>query len=175
MNRFHWISGVVLLLLGGCGETQRPTFCVVSATELSQQGSGGQGGTGGSGQGAAERDFDCDVNLKAVDEAERVEAPAAIADGEVYFVRHQLPEGVAPLGELKLHVETPCAKEDIEATHVDGVVFLTRIAPPGAACSFSITAVMANSELRAEVPRDAAECAKLEAAGADACGAVPPE
>lgn len=153
---------LALTLFTGCdGALQQPTFCVFSSREL--------------GAGSADA-FDCGLNNEA-EELSRCPVQTAagtapvLEDGGGYFLRHDLPEGIQPIGALKIHIQTPCASEDVEATHVNGRVLLPRTAPKGAACAFSLTAVMANSELSCSVPAQAAAaCDDLDVV----CSSDPP-
>ncbi len=159
MFRYLWMSLGLMVLLAGCPRTQAPTLCVFSASELAAA-----GGTAA--------DFEC-VGLDSESESadHLASGPPSLGEGEAYYVKWTLPDEVAPFGSLRVHVETPCLEEDVEANPVDGVVLLPRVAPRGASCAFVLTASMANSELAVQVPAaDAKACediTKLCAAAAE--------
>ena len=139
-------SACVLL---GCEPADEPSLCVVSAE-------------------TSKPPPQMDRCPPAERETEPV-CPASIAAGNPYFVRHALPDGLASPGPLAVHIETPCAKivpdasEEIEMTHVDGIVLFSRLAPKGAECLLTVTATIANSELRCSTnPVDPSACSSVE-------------
>jgi hypothetical protein len=135
-------AAVTLLLSAGCVEPESPTLCVLSSTEL---------------DGATPESAQCPVAAGTEDGPQPL---PGIPDGAVYFIRHELPDGVEPIGKLAIHIETPCGDEDLEAEHARGVVLISRVASLGTECSLSIQAKMANSELLLE-RGSAAACASF--------------
>jgi hypothetical protein len=174
MNRqFLYPFGLILLsaLLGCIEERQTATLCVFTASE----------------SGASDPEsFDCRVDSTSEDrepstaeDRTLVRCPAApIDEGSAYFLRHDLPPDLVPVGTLKIHMETPCetADRDLEETHSDGRVLLPFTPPRGSSCALLVEAVMAQSELSCEVvrpppaPDESDPCSNL----ATLC-AVPPE
>lgn len=137
MNRTILSSLFVSALLAGCHATQMPTLCVFKSSALAQ--------------GEAAGDHEC-AGIDPTSADALVKGPNALTDGESYYIKFELPDGVAPIGSLHVHLETPCAKDDLDADPVDGVVLLPAKAPAGAQCGLVITATMANSELSVDIP-----------------------
>jgi hypothetical protein len=106
-----------------------------------------------------------------------------LAPQEVYYVRHELPVKVTPPGPVHLHIGTACGtagdldvdygkatKDGTAAADLPAFALIARVAPPGAECSLTVTATIANSSItRSTRPTaDAAACAKLACPAADA-------
>lgn len=167
MRRLEMVFlGLSTLLASGCHSTERPILCVYTADESVTDGGGGAPAGGDD----AVDDL-CGLSRTATEDQARVRVPDAIGEEQIYFIRHDLPGGVAPLGELQIRVVTPCAEVDLDAEHVDGRVQVSGVAPRGASCSFWVSAVMANSELIAEVPGTTAACEALAAEDGETCAA----
>ncbi|XXT17121.1 hypothetical protein WME94_43525 [Sorangium sp. So ce429] len=108
-------------------------------------------------------------------------APLTLAPGNAYYIRHELPEGVEPPGQLHLRIDTPCGEhEELDASYglpasgdeVGPVVVVARTAPAGAACSLVVTATIANSSLTSAT-QPAADGADCSCAAPDAGPAQP--
>lgn len=149
----------LLAATAGCDPREEPILCVVAPFPEGAGGSGAAGDTadvtlGSLGcdpasepaQGAAEPDTGPETSGKAICRLHDH------GDGDAFVLLHELPEGVEPIGKLKVHIETPCKGEDrdIEVSHAGRTALLTGVVPPGGACAFVVTATMANSELRCE-------------------------
>jgi hypothetical protein len=104
----------------------------------------------------------------------------SLAAGEAYYIRHELPEGLDPIGPLHVLVTTPCSEsEELNVeyglpvnTGGEGgfVAIVARTAPTGAECSLVVTASIANSSLTAATKpmSDGSGCSCLPAdAGVD--------
>lgn len=136
------LTVLALAILSSCDPREEPGLCVVSPVPA----------TGGGALDASK--LGCgDIDLTKEEDAERTRCVLDITeDGQSFVLLHELPVGVSPIGALKVHVETPCKGEDqdIEVTHVDGTAILNGVVPPGGSCALSISATMANSELRCD-------------------------
>ena len=141
--KITWCFPLAMALLGlsaGCSARLEPTLCLLVGSDT---------GAAGGGVGAPT----CDVDPAALDDAGLTDCPASVSDGAGFTLRHELPPGVAPIGTLQIHIDTPCegADQDIEASHVDRVAIVNGVVPAGGQCGFSLSAVMANSDLRCDV------------------------
>ena len=153
------LAVLAALAAAGCDPAEEPSLCVFTAEELQAAG------------GDPESSSLCSPKG---DGGEEKDAPAcegfAVSAGDVFFVRHTLPSGVASPGKLEIHLTTPCATADptadvrLEVEHADRVALVSLLAPVGSDCSLAVTATIANSELRCDsVLLDAARCADLKA------------
>ncbi|MBI5536971.1 MAG: hypothetical protein HY898_29895 [Deltaproteobacteria bacterium] len=88
----------------------------------------------------------------------------SVSEGEVFFVRHELPSGIEPPGPVHIRVETACAgvAEEYDIAYGDGnAAIAPRVAPRGAGCAMTVAATIANSSLRETTIPAADACAKL--------------
>lgn len=143
----------VCSLIPACGEpTLEPTLCVFSPKKLDSAEKSQQAlDTYKCGSPATGAEPTCEIDLT----------------DEVFYIRHEVPEGVIPPGNLELRIQTPCIDERLEVAHIRGVAFVQQALPPGAACSIAITASIANSELRCTLRASTTACV------ADLCPAAP--
>ncbi len=139
------LTVLALLTASACDDgRQKPILCVVSPIPAAEAGKGALTlESAGCGALAADADIDadrthCDLDISA--------------DGQGFVLLHKLPDGVTPIGKLAVHIDTPCADadQDVEVSYVNGLAVLTGVVPPGGQCALSISAVMANSELRCD-------------------------
>jgi hypothetical protein len=146
-----WLALFMILAAPACADTEAPTLCVFNAGELA---------------GATPDDFAACAALSNEaeddddDEAENSRCPESIDPSDVLFVRHQLPDSVIPPGPLVLGLQTPCGTSTFEVPYADGVALWSSTAPAGADCALTVTAVLANSELRCTTAT-ATSCANL--------------
>lgn len=132
------VAGSFLLLGSGCGPTQSPTLCIFTSDDFKDKNADETPET-----------FSCPTPVDVAKwgtEPEQCDGTIT-ADGVIY-VRHTLPEGVIPSSPLNLRVETPCESTTYEVSYANGIALWSGEPPDGAACSFMVTATLANSELR---------------------------
>lgn len=154
MNRtLSILAALSIVPLGaGCDEApDQPVMCVLAAE-------------------AADRGT---VDPAAVSCSSAAKHPPFVAEGDVFIVRHELPQGVEPPEDLHVEVTGPCdppVVTDVPYGTIGDrkVALLTRAAPRGAACALVITAAIANSSLSITTEARAAECAKETCPVADA-------
>lgn len=123
-----------VMFSAACEDTRTPTLCVFHADELD--------GT------TFEQIDDCARPDTDMDGGQEARCPDAVTEGDVLFVRHELPGGIDAPGPVSLAIETPCVTSTFDVPYVDSVALWSGTAPSGSACALTVTAVVANSELR---------------------------
>lgn len=164
MRHSHCWFGLLLLLTACAPLPDAPVMCLFAADADSIA-------------GAEPASVACH---SATDGATR--AAPALAAGEAYYIRHELPPDVEPPGKLHLRIESACGEaEELDVDHASqaeiardlstttgtagtekrSIAFVARTAPTGAECSLVVTATIANSTLIVTTPADTDECKKV--------------
>ncbi len=151
------------LLALGCGQPDMPKMCIMRAEDAG-------------GQAIDPKAQSCD----AVNEAQK-DAPIRLVEGDVFILRHELPEKVEPPERLHVRIAAACgAPELVDVDYgllgEQRIALLSRPAPPGSACSLVVTATIANSSLSVTTETDPDACKNvvcLDAGGEETGDAGP--
>lgn len=93
----------------------------------------------------------------------------SIATGDAFIILHELPDGVTAPEPLDIRIETPCVTQHLKVDHKSRRLAVSRIAPKGTECFFSVSTSIQQSKLSYSVSSEGNACKNLGAeCGSDA-------